>query len=385
MYRRRGRHGWETKVLNAGSKWRRLPLGTTSRKGGEDLERLLKLLQEELAFDILDQVGDHRALDTTTLWQAWLRAKGSIPRLRAILNDTDLTQHVEQFEKFLAGKVAPDTAQHYVAAVRDLFGAEEKDGELVMPPLRESELTAGYIQDWIDNQEGAPATVRKHGIAVRRFVEYIRRVHKRLPLGDPCADLELPPPGPPRIHFLETSEVVALVQASEGIHQPLGAYLAGSGVDLSTGLKLRPRDVSKADREVRAPGTKTWNRDRIVRVADWAWPILEEALEGKGPNATVFAEVRDRWVAQRAHRAVTEKLVKDGHTIYDGYTIRDHRHTWAVRAAKSGWPIELIARQLGHKDGVLALKVYSRFNPNSKERDRWEAIATEYDRQAALV
>jgi integrase len=59
--------------------------------------------------------------------------------------------------------------------------------------------------------------------------------------------------------------------------------------------------------------------------------------------------------------------------------MRDQRHTWAVRAARSGWPIEGVARQLGHKDGTLALRVYGRFSPTNEERDRWEAMATARD------
>jgi integrase len=59
--------------------------------------------------------------------------------------------------------------------------------------------------------------------------------------------------------------------------------------------------------------------------------------------------------------------------------MRDARHTWAVRAARSGWPIEGVARQLGHVDGTLALKVYCRFVPQRVERDRWERMAAERD------
>jgi integrase len=64
--------------------------------------------------------------------------------------------------------------------------------------------------------------------------------------------------------------------------------------------------------------------------------------------------------------------------------MRDHRHTWAVRAVRSGMPIAAVAEQLGHSDGgVLALKVYGRFAPKKSERDRWEAMATARDEERA--
>ena len=44
------------------------------------------------------------------------------------------------------------------------------------------------------------------------------------------------------------------------------------------------------------------------------------------------------------------------------YTMREQRHKWAVCAARSGWPIDGVARQLGHKDRTLALRVYGQFS-----------------------
>jgi hypothetical protein len=59
----------------------------------------------------------------------------------------------------------------------------------------------------------------------------------------------------------------------------------------------------------------------------------------------------------------------------EGYTMRDQRHTYAVRAIRAGTPAELVARQLGHVNAVLVHKVYGRFAPRQDERDRWERAA----------
>jgi integrase len=41
----------------------------------------------------------------------------------------------------------------------------------------------------------------------------------------------------------------------------------------------------------------------------------------------------------------------------EGYRLHDARHHWAVRMARAGAPIELIARQLGHRDVAMVAKV----------------------------
>lgn len=75
------------------------------------------------------------------------------------------------------------------------------------------------------------------------------------------------------------------------------------------------------------------------------------------PNALLFPGL-SRWTASDKHRATLEALELRTEGKKSGYTLHDARHHWAVRAIRSGWPIELVARQLGHADGTLALKVY---------------------------
>ena len=78
-------------------------------------------------------------------------------------------------------------------------------------------------------------------------------------------------------------------------------------------------------------------RDRIVRVAEWAWPHLEERLASLRPNDLLFSDV-DRWAASDAHRAA-RRLAE-----IENYQPRDQRHSYAVRAARALTPAELIAR-----------------------------------------
>jgi integrase len=212
---------------------------------------------------------------------------------------------------------------------------------------------------------------------MRRFTDHL--VGRRTLAADPMLGLTLPPAGKPRCNYLETVDAKRLADTQPSPYREFSALLAGSGIDVSVALKIRKRDVDVANREIRAAGTKTYDRDRIVRVAEWAWPYVERLLNGLLADALVFSGIPDRRVAGDVHRDACEVLIARGFTIYTGYTMRDHRHTFAVRAIRAGTPAEIVAKQMGHVDGTLVTKVYGRFAPTQAERDKWERIAAAQD------
>ena len=86
-----------------------------------------------------------------------------------------------------------------------------------------------------------------------------------------------------------------------------------------------------------------------------------------------------------------QKKASDAHRVacklaeIEDYQLRDQRHSYAVRATRGGTPAELIARQLGHANAVLVLKVYGRFMPSQQERDKCERLAHLQDEEAARI
>jgi len=74
-----------------------------------------------------------------------------------------------------------------------------------------------------------------------------------------------------------------------------------------------------------------------------------------------------------------------GRVIHDGLKLRQRlpmknaRHHWAVRRLRSGSPIHVVQRQLGHESAKLTLDVYGAFVPTGADRDRAEKNATEYE------
>jgi integrase len=131
-------------------------------------------------------------------------------------------------------------------------------------------------------------------------------------------------------------------------------------------------------KKIRAHGTKTHARDREVYVDAWAWSYVERAVKHLTPSALLFPTL-NRWSASDAHRAACKALGDD----FADYRMHDARHSYAVRAIRAGAPLEHVARQLGHADTQMVVKVYGRYKPNETERREWERIAALQDEERA--
>lgn len=391
-FKAKGRKILETKVPRRDGTWVKRSTGTKDRVTARAIDRMIEVLGPEgkHAWDVLETVTSTPPRWTLSeLWRRWMAVPSRVDEtsgdpiepsvderikaLRAQLQETDLAVLVDDFYKVLtgpAGGIAEDTADHYVAAIRTLI----PEGK----PFYKSQLTPAALTTWLEKMEKvAPATVRKRGDGMRRFTKWLKG--RGILEQDPMRDIKLPAAGAPRVLFLDTKDAKRLADAQPGQYRIYSALLAGTGIEVSVALQLRKRDVDERTREIRAAGTKTHARDRIVRVAEWAWPYVKEILKGKMPDAPLFDEIPHRWAAQEAHQDAVDALLEKKFTIYRGYTMRDHRHTWAVRAVRSGWPLEAVSRQLGHANTVLVAKVYGRFQPTQQERDRWEQLATARD------
>lgn len=361
--------------------------GTRDPNTARKMEAMLADLgpKELRAWDVLEAITSKR-VKLATLWDWWVQDKRDLTKIRARLSDVDLSQHLAAWQRAVRLGAGEDTAAHYEHAVLTLSAV---DGSLLR-----STLTAARIREWLgtrtkvvgsgEAQTTAPVatgTARKYHVALSSFLDYCRSIG--VLDRDLMADIPTPAAGAPRDRHLETAEVIALADAMPEPYRTLTALMAGTGIEVSVALALRVADVDAKAHEVHARGTKTkgsgpW-RDRFCKVATWAWPYIEAAIAGKLRKAHLFqAPGVDRWtVGDATVDACAALEIRD-------YTARDHRHTWAVRAVKSGMPIELVARQLGHKDGVLALRVYGRYVPRQEEREKWEKIAAAQDEAAKV-
>lgn len=310
-----------------------------------------------------------------------MRDNSTLAAFMAERDAADLKPYLEQWQKALSDRVAKDTAQHYQDATEGFFGDD----------WRHTRVTGDAIQAWLDGLTGASGTKRKKAAGLASFLTFVRKRRKDLFPHDVMADVELPPAGDALTHYLETSEAQLLADAQPGQYRALSALLAGSGIEVSVALALRVRQVSVKAKEISAPGTKTYARKRVVRVASWAWSYVAELVKGKHADAKLFDQIPDRWEARFAHKNAVAVLWAKGHECYmrtpDGvehlYTMRDARHTYAVRAVRAGTPVDLVAKQLGHANATMVVRVYGRFQPSQDERDKWEKIAAAQDKKNA--
>ncbi len=383
-YRRRGRTTWFVSVPTRTGRVKR-SAGTTHRGTARAIEHMLADLgpKGQRAWDLLDRVADN-SLDLGTLLDAYRRNELSL--LRERLRDVDLEPHVARWALWLADRVRPDTIAHYQVQIRTLIPAGRA--------FPRSKFTGPIIAQWLAERtalvqkrrpalagsrrrpDPAPrsvsgATKRKYLAAARSFASYLVQVGV-LPT-NPVRDVEAPPQRRPRAVELDLRDVRRVVEGAEPPYRGLFAMLYGAGVEISAALGCVETDVDAQRREVRARGTKAHTRDRVVRIAEWAWPYLAEHLATLTPGERLFRGI-NRWKVGDVHRDRLRALGLPHHRVHDA------RHFYAIRAVRAGTPYELVARQLGHADVQMVATVYGRYAPTNDERDRWERIAAELDR-----
>ena len=201
-----------------------------------------------------------------------------------------------------------------------------------------------------EDRPGRPisgATKRKYLAAVQSFATYLVKVG--VLTSNPVRDVQAPPPSKPRVVEIPLADVLRIVENAPSPYPALFALLYGAGVEVSAALACVESDVDIQRREVRARGTKNHNRDRIVRVAQWAWPFVEKHLET--PDARRTAVPWDRSLAgwRRASRAPNGAQSPASPRPRLAPLLRDPRDQ--------------------SRNPVVA-KVYGRFAPRSDERDR---------------
>jgi integrase len=372
-FRPDGRQLYRVKVPNRNRAWRDRATGTRDRPTANAMQRMVDELgpQGKRDWELLEAVFYGR-ISLPRLYDAY--ADRQLDQLRAELNDLDLAVHVDAWQEWLPGHVKPATQDRYLVHLRTLIPERA--------PFFRSQLTKAAVSTWVAQRTIAPrgakskalprpanrATKRKYFAAVQSFVGYLLEIE--VLTESPIASLSPPAANDPRVEYLELEDVLRVVHGVPDRFRALIAFLYGTGCDLSTALTLRRRDVLRPDeREVRARGTKRRNRDRVVVVAEWAWPLFEAALANLLPDAPLFPGI-SRYLASDAHRTTVKAL-----ELYrPGITVHAARHHYATRMLRAGTPVGTVAEQLGI-DPSVCLKVYGPFVRNSEEVRGWDQKA----------
>lgn len=370
-FRGEGRSVYTLKVPRSDGGWAGYSTGTKHKATAQRMADMVDALGPTgaRAWDVLDAIHT-RKCSLPVLHDRWLASGKSVTDLRRAMEEINLEPLVQTFLD--AAHCSDDTKAHYKALLRRLFPADV--------PFDATGFTVARVQRFIDDLEVKPGTKRKAGAALRTFGNWL--VRRGLLTSNPVREIRLPSAPAPRTMFLDTPDAQLLADRQPSPYRELSALLAGSGVEVSVALRLRRRDVDARKKEVRAAGTKTHARDRVVRVADWAWPYVLRAMRDKKADALLFDTIPNRWTAGDVHRIAAEALAKES-PVFAGYTMRDHRHTYAVRQIRAGVPVEVVSRQLGHANSTLVQVVYGRFVPSQAEREKWEKVATAAEKARA--
>lgn len=374
-FRPAGRTIFRVKVPNRNGAWRDCTTETRDPPTARAFQRMVDALGRKgrRDWEALEAVFYQRR----TLGQLFDAYRmNDLDRFKAELADVDLAEHVQGWQAWLLGHVKPGTAERYLTHLRTLItGTFYRSG--FTPALISRWLAGVTVQPRGPKSKALPrpanrATKRKYFAAAQSFVAYLLEVQALET--SPLQNMTAPAANDPRPEFLELPEVRRLVERAQGQVRTLFALLYGTGCDLSPALELRRRDFDVALHEFRGRGEKAHNRDRVLKVADWAWGYIEPALKTLLPDAPLFPGLT-RWAASDEHR----RLLRELKLARPGLALRCSRHFWAVRALRAGTPLDVVARQMGHANGVLVLKVYGRFIASAAERQHWEKQTTKAD------
>lgn len=352
---------WFVNVPSQTGAWTKRTTGTRDRTLAKAMGRMVDDLgpQGKRSWDLLAPLLT-KSLTVPELFDAYSRDQ--LDQLRERMNDVDLEPQVERWLQAVEGRIAVDTREHYELYVRSLISEGQR--------FPRSALTHERIVHWIASRPVGRSTKRKYHAALSGFCRYLRDIG--LLDRNPMRDVKAPAPAPARMRYLDQPDVQRLIGYQDHPYNVLSALLHGTGMEVSVALRLKRRDVDAARREIRARGTKTTSRDRIAKVTEWAWPIIERHVALLTPNACLFPGM-NRWTASDKHREACQALE------IEDYQLKDSRHTYAVRAIRAGAPFEVVARQLGHADTTMVVRVYGRFKPTEREMTEWERIAAVQD------
>jgi integrase len=325
------------------------------------------LAEEHRAWDVLELVvGAEPTLKLGDLYDLWLESGRKLPELRRRLEDTDLSALIAPFLAVYERTVSHDSRDHVEHHLRWLMPEDAL--------FARSRANVDHLTERLYSYPGARNTLRKVHSSWSVFFSYCTDV-KHLFEWSPMAKVKRPPLEKGLIRFYELDVVESIVGwQPTADRRAMLALLYGTSIDVTTAVHITRAQFQPAGKELRAPGTKAHTRDRVVRVADWAWPIVWEYAKNVLPGARLWPDSLTRHDVHDWHTAAL-----DGLRIEPRYPPQCARHHWAVRAARAGTPIVVMQIQLGHSSPQLTLATYGRFLPSSADREKWEQAAGEYE------
>lgn len=353
---------------------------TTDADTAGEVEALVKRLQQKKRWDLLERVTAERP--TLTLGQLLYADRiDKLDELLETLDDVDLTTHVEGWEAWLKSNLGNSrTIPLYRAQVASLIEDPDRaqsqlDINAGFTRIRFlSELKPAKVSKWLTTRSKANGQAVTTGYkrqtlyALFSFIAYLREMD--VLSSNPIENIKRPKKGKKRIRWESEANDIKIVEATDGADkQSCTAFIKATGADVTPALMMLPRDIEIWPEDDKffcgvghVPGTKTEKRDRHdVLIEKWARPWLERQLRNTMPRQRIWGTIT-RFNLRDAHVAACKAVE------IDDYTLRDSRHSWAVRARKyRKASFESIAEQLGNTVYQVA-QTYAQFKQTLAER-----------------
>lgn len=325
--------------------------GTSDRHLVRAMKRMLADLRERRQWDLLEAViGEQRTLGE--LYDAYARGPAALEALREQLRAVDLAPYVATWlADYRSNGGSPRNAPIYEMQVRSL----------VVAPFPSTELTPARVKAWLRDLDMTSGAKRNRLMALRSFVRYL--VAEGVLATNPIREVETPKKNPPSLRWESEAVDRAVVAAAPDARMAaLFAFIHATGADVSPVVERTLRkDIDLTRGVARIRGTKSAKRDVHEAVIEpWALETLGAYLKGMMPHVHPWAGL-SRYQAAAAHKAAA---ITAG---VPGYTLRQARHSVAVRARQAGRSFEWIAAQLGNSVYQVAT-VYGQFQLTTEER-----------------
>lgn len=312
------------------------------------MKRMLAELKDARRWTLLRAV-DRGTLTLGRLYDA--HTSNALGALEASLSASALAPHITAYLTSCKGRgLAP----------RNVENIKRQLDAFLTVAATTADLTTATVTAWLASLKTSPGTRRQYLYAVTGFTRYL--VDEVEVLKDyPLARVKAPKKNQPRMSYVDAATDERIVQAASPQYRALFAFIKGTGCDVSTALAVLAWDFNLYKGTVRLKGTKTAQRDvHNALIEGWATRYVHARVGEVIGNVPLFPFLT-RSGAYHHHARCCEAV---GVT---GYTLKDSRHSVAVRMMEAGYNVQEIAEQLGNSPELVA-RVYTRVAPKMTRR-----------------
>jgi integrase len=281
-----------------------------------------------------------------------------------------VANRIDELAERLAAKNLSDSLPGWIAWVRGNRDAEALTADVYWQQVTTlvpdggtflaTELDKARVIAWLTSRDKASSgTKRKYLYALKSFIRFL--LDTGVLAFDPLAGLKAPRKNKARERYETAAVDEQIVNASNPEYRAIFAFIKATGCDVGSARRAQLGDLDLKAGTANVRGTKTDRRAvHQATVEAWAIPFLKAHTKDMvGRHTLLFPDFTNSG-ASHHHARICESL------NIDGYTLKDARHSVAVRMRKRWATFEEIAAQLG-TSVFQAVTVYSRYQPDAKD------------------